>query len=80
MTEKKPYIKVSRRVTLVTEVPYDEDHYPGMSLAEAIRHEEKLSTGEKLQAFCEEIEFAGDRAAISENVSVVYYKAVEKNE
>ena len=68
----KPYIQVSRRVTVVTSIPFDEDNYPGMSLEEALAYERGLDEADKLESFVEQL--SGSHSTLAESVSVYYRK------
>lgn len=42
------FIRIERSVNVVLFVPHDEEHYPGLSLAEAIASEADRTEGEQL--------------------------------
>lgn len=47
--QEKPHIKVVYRATVVSFIPYDEDHYPNMTLEEAINFEMLRDEAEKAE-------------------------------
>jgi hypothetical protein len=66
------YIRVERTVRLVTFVPFDEEHYYGMAIDEAVASERYASPEDKLSEFAEELSIAeSDRISLSESVIVV---------
>lgn len=46
-------LRVEQTVTLITRIPYDDNHYPGMSLEDALRCERELDLSDKLNILAE---------------------------
>lgn len=69
----KAIIQVSQRVTLVNRIEYNEQNYPGMTLAEALAYEKELPREDKLGLFAEAIQsLPDDRIRLVENITVSY--------
>jgi tRNA C32,U32 (ribose-2'-O)-methylase TrmJ len=65
-------IQIKRTVTLTTEVPFDEKHYPSMNISEAVAYEMELDVEQKLELFAEEIgEAALDDIEVSETIEAI---------
>jgi hypothetical protein len=55
--ETKKEIVIRRTATLVTKVPFDQEHYPNMTLEEAIKCTGDLSHDERMDLFTEAMEY-----------------------
>lgn len=55
--ETKKEIVIRRTATIVTTVPFDQEHYPNMTLEEAIRCTGDLSHDERIVLFNEAMEY-----------------------
>lgn len=68
-----PRIRIVRTVTLITEVPFNKDHYPDEETPhDAVKYERNLPREEKLGNFSEELNFANQKdLVLTEEITIV---------
>jgi len=61
-------VYVRRTLSVVQNIPFDEEHYPGMTFEEALAHERDMSWQDKVVAFCDKLDDLTEEPDMGESI------------